>query len=192
MVQAAYDLPSRPRRKRRLMLVALIGSSLAMLGAASMSLAVFTDQDTNSGTWTTGTIVLNASPSTVFSVPAAMPGDSATQTVNVKNNGTGDLRYAMTTSADNADGKGLASQLTLSIDAGACGSTTGNLYSGSLGGAEFGDPATGADSGDRDLAAGDTDQLCFSWAFPSGSDNGFQNASTTATFTFDAEQTQNN
>ncbi len=192
MDQAAYDLPARPRRKRRLMIAILLGSSIAMLGAATMSLAVFTDQDTSTGTWTTGTIVLGLTPTTTFNASGIMPGDTGSQTVTVENNGTGDLRYAMTTSAGNADGKGLASQLTLSIDEGDCTSPGTNLYSGPLGTANFGSSLAGADPGDRDVLAGNSDALCFSWTFPKSSGDAFQNAKTTATFTFDAEQTKNN
>jgi spore coat-associated protein N len=192
MDQAAYDLPTRPRRKRRLMIAILLGSAIAMLGAATMSLAVFTDQDTNTGSWSTGTVVLNVTPAVVFSVPAAMPGDTGNQTVTVENNGTGDLRYAMTTSAGNADGKGLAAQLRLRIDEGACGAVTGNLYDGALNVAKLGNPAQGPQTGDRNVSALGSDTLCFTWTFPKSSGDAFQNAKTTATFTFDAEQTANN
>jgi hypothetical protein len=71
--------------------------------------------------------VLGVSPSTTFSATDIMPGDSGSQTVTVSNTGTGDLRYAMTSSATNADGKGLRGQLALTVEAGACGSTTGTL-----------------------------------------------------------------
>jgi spore coat-associated protein N len=193
MDQAAYELPTQPRRKRRLMIAILLGSAIAMLGAATMSLAVFTDQNSNSGSWSTGTIVLGLNPaSTVFTESGIMPGASGSQTVTVSNTGTGDLRYAMSTSATNPDSKGLRSKLTLSIDEGACPSSGTNVYSGTLAGAAFGSAAQGVDTGDRDLAAGTSEDLCFSWSFPLGSGNGYQNASTTATFTFDAEQTKNN
>jgi len=192
MDQAAFDKTTKPRRRRRAILAVLLTSSLATLGAGAMSLAVFSDSAAADGAWSTGTIVLGVSPSTTFSASAIMPGDGGSQTVTVDNTGTGDLRYAMTGSATDADGKGLADQLTLTVEAGACGSTTGTLYSGALSGAAFGDPATGADAGDRNVAAGGSDDLCFTWAFPQASGNGYQNAATDATFTFDAEQTANN
>lgn len=193
MDQTAFDNTSQPRRRRRRAILAvLLMSSVATLGAGAMSLAVFSDSQAADGSWSTGTVVLGVSPSTTFSASGIMPGDKGSQTVTVANNGTGALRYALTSSTTNADGKGLADQLTLSVDAGTCGSTTGNLYSGSLNGASFGNPAQGADAGDRDLAAASSEDLCFSWAFPLTSGNGYQNAATTATFTFAAEQTANN
>jgi hypothetical protein len=191
MNQAQSD-NARPRRRRRLILAVLLTSSLATLGAGAMSLAVFSDSQTTDGSWSAGTIVLGVSPSTTFSATDIMPGDSGSQTVTVSNAGTGDLRYAMTSSATNGDGKGLRAQLTLTVEAGTCGSTTGTLYSGALNGAAFGDPTNGPDAGDRDLAAGGSEDLCFSWDFPLGSGNGYQGATTDATFTFDAEQTANN
>ena len=116
---------ARAAKGRRAMLAIVLGSSLAMLGAGAMSLAVFTDSDTNGATWTTGTIILGVSPTTVFTPGVVMPGDSGQQTVTVANTGTGALRYAMSSVATNADTKDLRSQLTLTIDAGACGATTG-------------------------------------------------------------------
>lgn len=58
------------------MLAIALGSSLAMLGAGAMSLAVFTDSEAAGTTWTTGTIILGVSPTTVFNPGVVMPGDS--------------------------------------------------------------------------------------------------------------------
>jgi hypothetical protein len=185
-------LARRTLRRRGLMAV-LLGSSLAMLGAGAMSLAVFTDSDASGGAWTTGTIVLGVSPTTVFSPGTVMPGDSGQATVTVANTGTGALRYAMSSSATNTDSKNLRSQLNLTISAGACGSTTGTVYSGSLQGAAFGSSAQGSQTGDRPVAAAANDLLCFAWDLPLlTTDDTFQDATTTATFTFSAEQTKNN
>jgi len=182
---------ARAAKGRRAMLAIVLGSSLAMLGAGAMSLAVFTDSDTNGATWTTGTIILGVTPTTVFTPGVVMPGDSGQQTVTVANTGTGALRYAMSSLATNTDTKGLRSQLTLTIDAGPCGSSAGLLYSGTLQGAAFGSSAQGAQAGDRPVAAGANEQLCFAWNLPLTTGDAFQGASTTATFTFDAEQTKN-
>ena len=184
---------ARAAKGRRAMLAIALGSSLAMLGAGAMSLAVFTDSDANGATWTTGTIILGVSPTAVFTPGVVMPGDSGQQNVTVANTGTGALRYSMTGSATDADSKDLRSQLTLTIDAGACGATTGSIYSGTLQGAAFGSSAQGFNAGDRSLAAGANEQLCFAWDLPlATTGNAFQDATTTATFTFDAEQTKNN
>jgi hypothetical protein len=183
------------RRKRRRMLVAmLLASSLATVGAGAMSLAVFTDGKASTGAWTTGTIILGVTPSAAFSASNIMPGDTGTQVIAVQNTGTGALRYAVTT-AISGDTKGLAAQMTLAITTGpvVSGACTGtSLYSGSLTAAALGNPAQGADAGDRSVAAGATDNLCFQWTFPKASGNAFQGAATNASFTFAAEQTANN
>lgn len=193
MDQLDLDQAAQRRQKRRRALVAiLLSSSLATLGAGAMSLAVFSDSQASSGAWTTGTIVLGVSPSTAFSLTNVFPGDSGSQTINVANSGSGALRYALSTSATNTDGKGLAGQLTLTIKPGACPSAASSIYNAALGSAAFGSNAQGAQAGDRTLAAGANEDLCFAWSLPLSTGNGFQNATTTATFTFDAEQTANN
>lgn len=189
----AHVLARRSLRRRGLMAV-LLGSSLAMLGAGAMSLAVFTDTDAADGAWSTGTIILGVSPATTFGPSGMMPGDTGSQTITVANTGTGALRYALESVATDLDAKGLAAQLNFDVDAGACGATTGNLFTGTLATfAGLGDKTQGDQAGDRPVAAGDTDQLCFSWELPlDTTGNGFQDAGTEAVFTFYAEQTANN
>ncbi len=183
---------SRRKKRRRALLAVLLGASILTLGSGAFSLALFTDTATADGSWSAGTIVLDVSPTTTFTATGIMPGDSGFRTVTVQNNGTGELRYEMSTSATNTDLKGLAAQLDLTIEAGACGATTGLVYDGALDVAAFGDLGTPADPGNRVLAASGNDPLCFSWDFPDTSNDDFQGATTTATFTFDAEQTANN
>lgn len=190
----ALDQTHKSRRTlhRRALMAILVGSSLATLGAGAMSLAVFTDSKASSGSWTSGSVILGVAPATSFTATGIMPGDSGSQTITVSNTGTGALRYAVSTSATNADTKGLAAQMTLTVKAGTCPGAGANLYSGALGSAALGSIAPGAQTGDRAVAAGASDQLCFAWSFPIASGNAFQTAATTATFTFDAEQTANN
>jgi hypothetical protein len=193
MDQLEFDRTlARRRKRRRALLVLLLSTSLATLGAGAMSLAIFTDSDASTGSWTAGTIVLGVSPATTFTATDIMPGDSGSQTVTVANTGTGDLRYAMTVAATNADGQGLAAQLDLTIEAGSCASPGATLYSGKLDVAALGDNTPGGDAGDRTVLGGASDDLCFTWGFPLASGNGFQAAATSATFTFDGEQTANN
>jgi len=189
---AAIDQAGRRSKHRRALLAILLGSSIATLGAGTLSLATFTDSKASSGTWTAGTVILGVSPATAFTASGIMPGDSGSQTITVSNTGTGALRYALSTSATNTDTKGLAAQLALTVKAGSCPGAGANLYSGALGSAALGSNASGAQPGDRAVAAGASDQLCFAWAFPLASGNAFQTATTTATFTFDAEQSANN
>ncbi len=183
---------ARSLSRRRALVAMLMAASLATVGAGAMSLAVFTDSKASSGSWTTGTVILGVAPSTAFTANGILPGDTGSQTVAVSNSGTGALRYAMTSTSTNTDSKGLAAQMTLTIKAGTCVSPTTTLYTGALSAAALGNPAQGADTGDRAVASGATDSLCFTWSFPIASGNAFQTATTTATFTFAAEQTANN
>ncbi len=198
-----YDTPTdRPERARRhqrrgafgLLLAAL---TIVSLGATVTSLALFTDQKTVTGnTFTAGTIVLGVSPATaLLTATALMPGDNINGTLVVSNSGTGALRYAMSSSSTNADGKNLATQMTLAVKTigTGCANFDGtSVYSGSLASSAFGSATAGADPGDRSLAAGANETLCFRASLPLATGNTYQGAATTTTFTFDAEQTANN
>jgi hypothetical protein len=171
--------------------------TLVSLGATASSLAVFTSQTTNTGNaFTTGTIVLGTSPATALLTSSAlMPGDAINGSLVVSNTGTGALRYALSSSSTNADSKNLRTQMTLEIKTlgTSCAAFDGtSLYSGSLNAGAFGSSAQGAQAGDRALAAGASETLCFRASLPLATDNTYQGAATTTTFTFDAEQTANN
>jgi predicted ribosomally synthesized peptide with SipW-like signal peptide len=194
------------RRRRRLLAFLLFGILLVpSIGATVMTIALFTDQESSASTFTTGTIILDdvKIDALVLTTSALMPGDSVTDDVVVENDGTAELRYAMTSASTNADAKALRDALTLTIKTidvtgpgTPCndfdGSTT--LYTGALGAssAAFGDPTAGDDTGDRVLAAGANETLCFRVSLSSSTGNGAQGATTTTTFTFDAEQTSSN
>ncbi len=191
------------RRMGRTM--AVIGLAVIGLGTIASS-ALFTDSaNVSNNSFTNGTVDIATDPaSTALSAGNMAPGDTVYGTVKVSNSGTLALRYAMTSSATNADSKALASQLQMTIKSGvstcdAAGFSAGSTVynAGVLGGlgaaaAVIGDTATGQQSGDRTLAAGTDETLCVRVSLPSGTSNSFQGASTTATFTFAAEQTTNN
>src|SRR5262245_34575487 len=184
------------RRRRRGLIVLLLTLAIASLGAGAFSLALFTDTDASDGTFTAGTIDINTNPTTLFTVNDLMPGDSGSQTLTVRNDGTAQLRYMMDSSSTNTDAKNLRAALNLTITAGTCPGAGVPLYSGPFEGAvqhaTFGDVTNGADTGDRVLDANTTEDLCFAWDLPDTTGNGVQGATTTATFTFYAEQTANN
>lgn len=177
-------IQARRGKRRRALLAILLSSSLATLGAGAMSLAVFTDSDATTGSWSTGSIQIDAQPdndpTVAFSAVDMYPGDTGQQTISVENTGNGDLRYDMSTSLDDPDG--LLGQMTLDVVAGACSGPV-PASSGTFAGAALTDVV---------LAAGDTDEYCFVWGLPLGTGNGYQDVSGQATFTFDAEQTANN
>ncbi len=193
MAAQFLDTLASRRRRRRTLAALLMVSAVATVGAGAMSLALFTDSQAATGSWTSGTITLGSiSPSTVFTATDILPGDGGSQTVTVSNSGTGALRYAMSSASTDEDTKGLAAQMTLLVEVGACPSAEATIYTGPLSDALFGSVITGADTGDRLISAGATETLCFTWGFPIASGNAFQDAATSTTFTFDAEQTTNN
>jgi hypothetical protein len=181
-------IQSRRNKRRRALLAILLSSSLATLGAGALSLAVFTDSAATDGSWTTGTIILGVQPATAFNVTGVMPGDSGSRDITVQNNGSARLRYAMTTAGTGA----LADQLNLKVTAGTCAAPGATLYDNALSGAVIGDPATGDQGADREVAATGSDALCFAWSLPKSTDDTFQGVTGSAVFTFDAEQTVHN
>jgi predicted ribosomally synthesized peptide with SipW-like signal peptide len=199
--------PDRGTRRTRRRLLTLVAAALAVLsiGAGQLSLALFTDQESVAGTFSTGTIDLDgtAIAGLTLTTSAMMPGDTVTDDVLVSNIGTAQLRYALSTASTNADAKLLRNVLTLmvkTVDVTTPG-TPCNDFDGTsvlaatvLGAstAGFGNPAAGAQAGDRSLAAAASETLCFRVSLPSGTGNPYQGAATTTTFTFDAEQTASN
>lgn len=155
-----------------------------------------------SNTFSTGTIDISTSPTSALVTYYDMaPGDKTTQSLVVRNADSLGLRYAVIGTAINADSKGLKDQLTLTIktidvSTSPCDNFDGaQLYSGdvdSTDGKLVGDSTAGSQIGDRTLAASGSETLCFRMELPSPSGNTYQNASSTATFSFNAEQTANN
>lgn len=178
-------------------------ASVAIVGVAGLaSSALFTSQDTSTGnSFTTGTVAINTGAgAAVFTVANMAPGDVNYGKVPVANDGSLELRYAMTSSSSNTDSKGLASTLTAKVvavpsaatcDAAAIPGGTA-IYSGALSNAAFGSTAAGNQSGDRTLAANSGEALCVEVTFPKAASNGVQGAATSTTLTFDAEQTLHN
>lgn len=176
---------------------------VAFAGAAGLaSSALFSSQDTSSGnSFTAGTVALGTGQgSAVFTVSGMAPGDVEYGKVPVANDGSMELRYAMSSSSTNADAKGLATTLTAKVvaiasdatcDASAVSGGTA-IYSGALGSAAFGSTTAGQQAGDRVLAAGTSEALCVAVTLPSATGNTVQGATTSTTLTFDGEQTHGN
>ena len=180
---------------------AVLGLVGAYLG--STGLAVFTDtQNVGSNTFTTGTVDISSNPTTALVTFSAMaPGDEVTAPITVTNGGTMQFRYALTsTTTENV----LAGELDLTVKSGVTTCTnagfaaTGSVVyaTGDLGSTTgvnlIGDPAQGADTGDRTLAAAANEVLCFNVSLPLAATNASQGLTSTATLAFAAEQTSNN
>jgi hypothetical protein len=184
--------PKLVARHQRIALAAVLSLSVVSIGAGAMSLAIFTDSAASTGTFTSGTIDITSSPSVAFTVSAMMPGDASTAALTIANAGTGALRYSLTTVATNTLGSALT--LTVKTLGTSCAAFDGTivLAATALNGAAIGNPAQGADSGDRTLASATNEVLCFRISLPLTTGNAMQGISSTVTFTFDAEQTANN
>jgi spore coat-associated protein N len=185
------------RRRAGLLAVLAAGLVAGSMGAGALSLALFTSTAAVSGNaFTAGTVVIGAAPATAaLTATNMMPGDVVNGQITVSNTGTAQLRYAMSSASTNADTKALRDQLTLTVKTlgTSCAAFDGTqLYTGALNGAAFGSNAAGQQAGDRSLNAGANEVLCFRATLPLATGNTFQGATTTATFTFDAEQTANN
>jgi hypothetical protein len=205
--------PSRTSPRHRSVLRRIdwrVGASALLLLALSQgwtrdALAAFSSQKAAGPmTFTAGTVALSLNPnSAVVSYSTMRPGDRVTNSILVTDSGAAPLRYAISSSATNPDGKGLRDQLTLTIrtvDATTPGVPCDNfdgtqVYSGDLdssAGKLVGDNAQGAQPGDRYLAASSNETLCLRASLPQSTGNSYAGATTTATFVFDAEQTANN
>ena len=199
---------ARPSTRRRrgvlvpLALVALGSTGLAVVGSG----AVFTDtQSIGANAFTAGTVKLTTTPTTAAVTLTTMaPGDSKVGSITVSNAGSLAQRYAVVSTADNNDSKGLAAQLLMTVKTGvtACTSagfaTDGTVVYGpsvfgtTAGTKVIGDSTQGSQAGDRTLAALASENLCVLVSLPLATGNVFQNATTTAVLTFNAEQTANN
>lgn len=198
--------PQAPAEARRGNGTKILATLAVLFLAGTMfsiaSLALFSDQETVAGNaFATGTVDLLATPATAVVTASAMaPGDQETASLDIANTGSLELRYSATSvTTENT----LASQLDLTIKTGvtvcddANWTTDGTvIYTGALGStttvALFGSSVQGAQAGDRVLAAGANEALCVNVTLPLSTGNASQGTSTTATFTFDAEQTANN
>ena len=164
--------------------------------------AIFTDTESvSANSFSTGPLDISTSPaSAVVAFPSMVPGDEVVESLDVSNDGSLELRYAVrsVTSEDV-----LASQIELSIKSGVTtcdvsgfGVDGDVLYTGILGSIAgqnvIGDPAQGQDAGDRVLSAASSEELCVKVELPRSTGNAHQGQTTDATFTVYAEQTANN
>jgi len=206
MTAPALPAPSQTRaRTRPVLLLAVLALAITSIGSGVFSLALFTSSATvDANTFTTGTITITTSPTTAaLTAGNLMPGDTVTAPIQINNAGSAQLRYSVTAATTDPDLKALRTQLTVAVKSGVTTCTNaGWTASGTsvspatvLGTTTLnvvGDPTTGSQSGDRVLAAGGSETLCFQVSLPGATGNAYQNATATTTFTFAAEQTANN
>jgi hypothetical protein len=193
-------------------LVLALATATIALGVTG---ALFTDTDTiANNSFATGSVTLGTTAANLpFSVTDMAPGDTeGAYDVDVSNDGSLEHRYAITSTTTEDT---LAGQLDIWVWAesaeddsvlgtnNTCDATPGGgnvsafLYQqgvlGSTGTTNVvGDPAQGSQTGDRVLAAGGSEVLCFYVELPDSTGNTYEGLSTAADFAFEAEQTANN
>lgn len=151
-------------RTKMLMSMLLIVVAAALVGGATV--AIFTDQATNTGnTFTAGTVNIEAG-STTLGVGAGnmAPGDTVSSSFVVQNVGSLELRFDVSASG------------------------AGDLFSG-------GTPAVVGDLGDDQdviLGPGEWTTVDFDVSLPLGAGNWYQGKAGTVNLAIDAEQTANN
>lgn len=191
----------RAQNKGRVVIAAIFLTA-AVVASINLVGAIYTDTEPlNTNAFTVGTLDISTTPAAaLFTASAMAPGSEVTEPLTVSNDGTLDLRYAIESETDEDV---LAAQLVLTIRAGVsiCDDADWDadgtqLYSGILGStsveAIVGDKTPGDDSGDRTLTAGNDEDLCFHVELPISAPDSSQGITTTATFTFYAEQTVGN
>lgn len=194
--------------RKRILLTLGAALAVASVGIGAVSMAVFTDTETVDATFTTGTIILDATKidALVLTNANMMPGDSVTGSVDVENDGTNELRYSLNTTSTSVAGPNggvLNAALTVevkTVDATTplvkCDNFDGTALQASevLGASNvmFGSVSPTVGTGDRTVAAAATDVLCIRVSLPVATGDTYQGATATTTFTFNAEQTENN
>jgi hypothetical protein len=184
--------------RRNFFILLLVAGVLA--GAPwAITQAVWTDSQAVTGnTFSTGSVDISTSPtSALVTFSSMVPGDTVTAPLTVSNAGTLELRYAMSTGISGSTV--LSDGLELQIKSGVTTCTTAgygadgtSLYNSTVTVGAIGSAAQGGQAGDRTLNASTSEILCFQVRLPSSAGTGLQGLSTTATFTFAAEQTSNN
>ena len=197
------DQPMIARAKPILVTLIVMGALLVLLGAASR--AVWTGQSTvPTNSFSIGSLDIATAPaSAILTLSNATPGTSSPTSggaqIDVQNPGTLNFIYAVTVSTTPATALDTELKLTIrGVDVTTPGVPCDNfdgtvLYGpdGDLvpaGGNLIGDPALGAQAGDRTLNAGTSEFLCFKVTLPSTAPTTVQALNTTATFTFSGEQ----
>lgn len=196
-------------KRKQILLTLGAAITVATIGIGAVSMAVFTDTETVDATFTSGTIILDATKIDALNLALGdnwVPGDSVTGSVDVENDGTNPLRYSLnttTTSVAGANGGVLNTVLLVevkTIDATTpvtkCNEFDGTALQASeaLGSSNimFGTVSPTVGTGDRTVLAAATDILCIRVSLPLATGDTFQGATAVSTFTFNAEQTENN
>lgn len=193
------------RTRIRLRIAILVGLLLVLVGAASASAVSLTLPGAGQVAHAGEDGRLTIGERRPLSIPAGnhSPGASVRSRQVVVNDQRQTLRYALTSTSTDGDGKAIRDVVHVTIrtadlgsDAAAtCDGFDGSiLYDGPLGAAtaSFGDVEMGSQSGDRLVARGQRETLCFEIGLPLDASNEYQGATTSTTWTIVTEQEAGN
>lgn len=164
---------------------ALLGTALGAALIGGGTFAIFTDTDKNTNnTFTAGTLDINVGAETVFTGTIAnlAPGDTGTQTFEVTNDGSLELRYDIAQALEAGEGTlvlgNAAQDLNFTIE-----------YS-----TDNGATYTAVTPGDTNIVMAPEAKHLYrvTYTLPTAADNDYQSGSSDFQLTFNAEQTRNN
>jgi len=197
-------METRRARRHRKTSVFLALTLLLVGGAAAVSAAPDLFSATGPTGGPNGARGVEGGDRVTLNIPVGglAPGAATRGRHIVENTSVQPLRYTLASSSVDRDGKGLRDIVRVTIKAsdpaspeGACDSFNGTtLYAGRLGAtaAGFGDPRIGGHAGDRLLAPGQREALCFEIEMPLEAGNEFQGAVTASVWTIATEQVDGN
>jgi spore coat-associated protein N len=190
------------------LVVAVVAPVVALLSLSSFGsvYALFTasagapEQRLSTGTLGVG-VTGPAGGSATISFASAHPGASVVQPLSVSNDGSLDMRYAVSSQAVSGSAP-LAEALRWTVRSGVTDCSAAGfeasgtqLFDGVLATstktAKIGDPVQGAQVGDREIAAGAVDGLCSRVTLPTTAASNLQGLSVAVTLSYDAEQQRN-
>lgn len=181
---------------RNKILLSMVGFGLSAFLMGSATMAWFTDNKTvGPTTFAAGTIVVTPTYSSAWSTGYSnmAPGQTVESTINVKNDGTLDMKYRMYLELDTTNSTGyvysaaLANKATITIKD-ATGTTT---LAGPYTLAAFNSGVALVRDGNNKLAAGASESFKAYVTLPSDANNTYKNTQVKVTFKVDATQTDN-
>ena len=194
-----------PTTRLRPRIAVILGLLLALVGAAAASAHSETLPSAGhvSPSGDAGGVRVGDRQTLIIPIGGLTPGDTVRGSHTVVNGDGQSLRYALSSASADDDRKAVRDVLRVTIwtadlesgSAATCERIDGStLYHGPLGAdsAGFGDGQMGNQSGDRLLAPGRHETLCFEIAMPLDLGNEYQGATTSTTWTIVAEQTAGN
>jgi hypothetical protein len=177
---------------------ALVSAGVLHDGALSSTAMLTDSESTTAATVQTGSVSLSmsngASVGTWTGGVSMKPNDTVYRRLTITNSGATRLRYAITATSSSALSAKLVMNVAVIAASSSCSSSTysagtvvsgTDLVFGSSGDLNVvGDPATGAQDGDRVLDALASDNLCMKLTFPTGTHLGYAGRGATASTVF--------